>query len=186
MFSLLIFDYFFDFECYWPLIMSMKKEVIHLLFNFGHNLASWHYSATGCQDDSAWPHVAWMTLLGHILPVWRCSATCCQDDTAQLHVARMTQLGHMLPRWHCSATCCQDNSAECSLTMDMKFCHRHHIFLISQPPATIFKHLHTFNAKNIPSQRSSKNNIERFLGIKILRVLLYSYKKKNPNCGRTA
>ena len=31
-------------------------------FNLGHNFVLWHCSATCCQDDTARPQVAWMTL----------------------------------------------------------------------------------------------------------------------------
>ena len=77
----------------------MKKEVMSLLFNLGHNFSS-----------------------------WQCSATCCQDDNARPHVARMTMLGHMLPGWHCRS----------SLTLNIRFCHMHHIHLIFHSPTTHF------------------------------------------------
>ena len=42
------------------LIINMKKEVIYLLFNFGHNFASWQCSATSCQVDTAEAHWLWI------------------------------------------------------------------------------------------------------------------------------
>ena len=54
----------FDFGRYMPLIMNMKKEVMHLLFKLGYNIASWQCWLTCCQDVTAeaWPHVARMSL----------------------------------------------------------------------------------------------------------------------------
>ena len=40
----------------------------------------------------------------------------------------MTMLGHMLPGWHCRS----------SITLDIRFCHIHHILLISHQSTTIY------------------------------------------------
>ena len=57
-------------------------------------------------------HLLFLQEFNNILPEWHCSATYCQNDTAQPHVARMTLLGHILPEWHCPTTCCQNDTAE--------------------------------------------------------------------------